>query len=93
MAIRPCKKRERKEMELEKLLEEPSVMSLALAEKSRKGAADLTRSAQLEIARETYLEAQNSGMTLSELLETEPYDPSPVGSALDAFERQLIVRG
>ena len=69
-------------MELEKLLEEPSVMSLALAEKPRKGAADLTRAAQLEIARETYLEAQNHGMTLSELLETEPYDPSPVGSAL-----------
>lgn len=89
----PLQIKEREEMELEKLLEEPSVMSLALAEKPRKGAADLTRAAQLEIARETYLEAQNSGMTLSELLETEPYDPSPVGSALDAFERQLIVRG
>lgn len=80
-------------MELEKLLEEPNLMSLALAEKPKRGNADLTRAAQLEISRETYFEAQNQGLTLSELLETEPYDPSPVGAALDAFDRQLIVRG
>jgi len=80
-------------MELEKLLEEPSLMSLALAEKPKPGAVDLTRAAQLEISRETYLEAQNQGMTLSELLETEPYDPSPVDSTLDAFDRQLLMRG
>jgi len=80
-------------MELEKLLDEPNLLTLALAEKPKRGGADLTRAAQLEISRESYLEAQNQGLTLSELLETEPYDPTPAGSALDAFERQLVVRG
>ncbi len=38
-----------------------------------------------------YAEAQERGMTLSELL--EELDPSPQGSALDAFERQMLVLG
>jgi hypothetical protein len=38
-----------------------------------------------------YAEAQERGMTLSELL--EELDPSPNGSSLDAFERQMLVLG
>ncbi len=54
---------------------------------------DLTRAASLDISRDTYLEAESRGMTLSELLETDEYDPSPVGAPIDAFERQLALAG
>lgn len=54
---------------------------------------DLTRAAEIEIRRDTYLEAQAQHLTLSELLENDHYDPSPAGSPLDAFERQLALRG
>ncbi len=54
---------------------------------------DFARAAELEISRETYLEAQAHNQTLSELLESSDYDPSPTESPLDAFERQLILRG
>jgi hypothetical protein len=54
---------------------------------------DFTRAASLEISRDSYLEAESRGMTLSELLETEEYDPSPLGTPLDAFERQLALAG
>jgi len=57
------------------------------------GAVDFTRAKDLTITRETYLEAESHGLTLSELLETPDYDPSPTGSALDAFERQLALAG
>ncbi len=54
---------------------------------------DLERAAEIEVTRDTYLEAQAQHLTLSEFLESGPYDPSPVGSPLDAFERQLALRG
>ncbi|MFC1476004.1 hypothetical protein ACFLQW_03280 [Candidatus Zixiibacteriota bacterium] len=54
---------------------------------------DLSRAAEIEITRDVYLEAQTQNLTLSELLESGPYDPSPAGSPLDAFERQLALRG
>jgi len=54
---------------------------------------DLGRAAELDVTRDLYLEAQSRNLTLSALLETEEYDPSPFGSPLDAFERQLAVRG
>jgi len=38
-----------------------------------------------------YAEAQERGMTLTELL--EELDPSPRGSSFDAFERQMLVLG
>lgn len=57
------------------------------------GQVDLSRAAGLEIDRDMYLEAENRGMTLSELLECDEYDPSPTGCPLDAFERQLALAG
>lgn len=57
------------------------------------GQVDMSRAADIEIDRDLYLEAEGRGMTLSELLECEEYDPSPVNSPLDAFERQLVLAG
>jgi len=57
------------------------------------GRLDLTRAAEIEMNRELYNEAESRGMTLSELLECDEYDPSPVDSPLDAFERQLVLAG
>ncbi len=54
---------------------------------------DLTRAAELDISRDLYLEAESRGLTLTELLETDDFDPSPAGSPLDAFERQLALAG
>jgi len=54
---------------------------------------DLSRAKLLNITRDTYLESQEKGLTLSELLETQEYDPSPAGSMLDAFDRQLAAAG
>jgi hypothetical protein len=57
------------------------------------GAVDLNRAADLHITRDHYLEAESRGLSLSELLEADAYDPTPAGSPLDAFERQLAVHG
>jgi hypothetical protein len=57
------------------------------------GAVDLSRAAELKIDRDTYLEADTRGLSLSELLETDEYDPTPEGAPLDAFERQLALAG
>lgn len=57
------------------------------------GPVDFTRAASLEVNRDLYLEAEGRGLTLSELLECDEYDPSPIGSPLDAFERQLALAG
>jgi len=65
----------------------------APSENHASGAVDFSRAAELKIERETYLEAESRGMTLSELLETSEYDPSPANSPLDAFERQLALAG
>lgn len=54
---------------------------------------DLTRSAAVEMSRDLYVEAESRGLTLSELLECEEYDPTPNGCPLDAFERQLALAG
>jgi hypothetical protein len=81
-------------MELEKLLnsaEGKKLLELASWEKPVSGQVDLSRAKEVEVKRETYLEAQSQCMTLSELLETEEYDPSGINSPLDAFERQLAV--
>ena len=57
------------------------------------GSVDFGRAAALNINRDLYLEAEARGMSLSELLECEEYDPSPAGCPLDAFERQLALAG
>jgi len=57
------------------------------------GAVDLSRGAAVEVNHDLYLEADTRGMTLSELLECDEYDPSPAGCPLDAFERQLALSG
>lgn len=64
-----------------------------LATRELNGSVDLSRTAEIKIDRDTYLEAEGRGMTVSELLETAEYDPSPSGSPLDAFERQLALAG
>lgn len=83
-------------MEFEKFSESYGRLILAEEEgkqKSVSGPIDFGRSKQIKISRETYLEAQEKGLTLSELLETRDYDPSPASSPLDAFERQLALSG
>ncbi|MFQ5452898.1 MAG: hypothetical protein ACE5D6_01770 [Candidatus Zixiibacteriota bacterium] len=57
------------------------------------GTVDLSRTASIEINKDIYLEAEARGMSLTELLECEEYDPSLAGCPLDAFERQLALAG
>jgi len=67
---------------------------ISLAEKEPAGGSvDLSRARQLEVERDHYLEAQAQGISLTELLESDPFDPSPTDSPLDAFERQLLLKG
>ena len=60
---------------------------------SNNGTVDLSRAASLDINKDIYNEADARGMTLSELLELDEYDPSHPGSTIDAFERQLLLAG
>ncbi len=81
-------------MNWDKLLTSPlgaGLLKMADSETLHTGTVDLARATEIEIDRDTYLEAQSRGLTLSELLETDEYDPSPVGCPLDAFERQLLL--
>lgn len=64
-----------------------------LNQRENSGVVDFSRTKDLEVTRDLYLDAEVRGMTLSELLETPEYDPTPFGSALDAFERQLALAG
>lgn len=57
------------------------------------GSVDLSRAAAIEVNKDLYLEADARGLSLSELLELEEYDPTPTGCPLDAFERQLALAG
>lgn len=81
-------------MDLDKLLSDTpeSLLNHAGAEPPS-GVVDLRRAKQLSITRDTYLEAETRGLTLSELLESSDFDPSPIDAPLDAFERQLASRG
>lgn len=69
------------------------LMELAEKESFASASIDFSRASEITVDHDTYLEAQSQGMTLSELLETDEYDPSPVGCPLDAFERQLALNG
>lgn len=53
------------------------------------GPVDFSQAAKVKVDKDLYLEAQKRGLGLSEMLELPEYDPSPAGSPLDAFERQL----
>jgi hypothetical protein len=64
-----------------------------LAARELSGRVDLSRASEIKVDRDLYQEADARGMTLSELLETSEYDPSPADSPLDAFERQLALAG
>ncbi len=57
------------------------------------GPVDFSKTAAIGITKDLYTEADARGLTLSELLECEEYDPSPGGCPLDAFERQLALAG
>ncbi|MDH4157267.1 MAG: hypothetical protein OEW00_08330 [candidate division Zixibacteria bacterium] len=57
------------------------------------GPVDLGRAAAINVGKDLYVEAEARGMSLSELLECDEYDPSPTACPLDAFERQLALAG
>ncbi len=57
------------------------------------GPIDLSRAAAIEVNKDLYLEADARGLTLSEMLELDEFDPTPSGCRLDAFERQLALAG
>ncbi len=80
-------------MDFNSFLSSAALANLNRATHEPTGNLDLTRAASLDISRDTYLEAESRGLTLSELLETDEYDPSPVGAPIDAFERQLALAG
>jgi hypothetical protein len=82
-------------MEFQQFLKHTALGRLT-REEIREGAlanADLTAAAAIEVTRDLYLEAEARGVTLSELLESEDFDPSPQSCPLDAFERQLALAG
>lgn len=60
---------------------------------SAAGHSDLSVAASFDVDRDLYVEAEARGMTLSELLESDDFDPTPNGCSIDAFERQLALAG
>ncbi len=82
-------------MDFNTFLNSPAVLKedASITDRLIEGAVDLSRAAELKIDRETYLEADARGLSLTDLLETDEYDPTPDGSPLDAFERQLALAG
>jgi hypothetical protein len=69
------------------------MMSAATDQKLADGPVDFSQAAKINVDKDLYLEAQNRGLSLTELLELPEYDPSPASSPFDAFERQLAYRG
>lgn len=82
-------------MDFQQFLSSSALSSLQHQAEARGSATptDYSRAARIEIGRELYLEADSRGLTLTELLELEEYDPTPAGATLDAFERQLALAG
>ncbi len=83
-------------MEFEKLLSSDFNIAMATAGESKNSggkSVDFSRAKKIDVTRDTYLEAQARGISLTELLELPEFDPSPAGSPLDAFERQLAMKG
>ncbi|MCD6161189.1 MAG: hypothetical protein J7K40_02105 [candidate division Zixibacteria bacterium] len=71
----------------------PAAINDKFADGTAIGQADLSQTANVKVDKDFYLDAQQRGLSLSELLELPEYDPSPAGSPLDAFERQLAYHG
>lgn len=82
-------------MDFNQFLDSPALAGLNVQSEKHtvRSAVDLDRAASLEVDDQMYHEADARGMTLTELLESDEYDPSPLGSPLDAFERQLALAG
>ncbi|MFZ1685753.1 MAG: hypothetical protein WAU88_16695 [Candidatus Zixiibacteriota bacterium] len=82
-------------MEMNQFLNTTAFAKLASRETQEPhvGTLDLGPASGIEVNRDLYLEAEGRGLSLSELLECDEYDPSPHGSPLDAFERQLLLAG
>jgi len=70
-----------------------NMMPAALNDIHAVGPVDFSQTSKIKVDKDLYLEAQKTGLSLSELLELPEYDPSPAGSQLDAFERQLAHHG
>jgi len=68
-----------------------NMMPSALNDFHAAGPVDFSQTLKIKVDKDLYLEAQKTGLSLSELLELPEYDPSPAGSQLDAFERQLML--
>lgn len=80
-------------MEIEKLLSSDLGNAFpTIDNKLSTKSLDFSRAKKIDVTRDLYMEAQGKGLSLTELLEQPEYDPSPAGSPLDAFERQLAVR-
>ncbi len=80
-------------MDFMQFLNSPTVNNISNDDKANLSSVDLSRAAGIEVNKQLYLEADSRGMTLSELLETDEYDPSFSQSPIDAFERQLALTG
>lgn len=82
-------------MDLERFIAETphEMLARAAKEPTIDGSIDLRGAKRIDVTRDTYVEAESKGLTVSELLETGDYDPSPFACPLDAFERQLAARG
>ena len=82
-------------MDINKFMHSDTVAEKAadLITRELSGPVDFSRASEIKVEKDLYLEAETRGMTLSELLETPEYDPSPTTSPLDAFERQLALAG
>lgn len=68
-------------------------LAAGLPDESAARGVDLSRASGVAISRELYNEADGRGLSLSELLECDEFDPSPAGCPLDAFDRQLALAG
>jgi hypothetical protein len=82
-------------MDFNTFLNSPAVLksSRDLLEPGSENSIDLSRASEITVDREMYLEAESRGMSLTELLEADEYDPTPPDAPLDAFERQLALAG
>lgn len=82
-------------MEFEQFLQNTAMADVNQSDGDTSGvrAVDFSRASGISVTKDLYLEAESRGMTLTELLESDEYDPSPQGSHLDAFERQLALAG
>ncbi len=82
-------------MEFQQFLQSKGISQLAseIDREASVSRVDLSVAASFDVTRDLYTEAEARGLSLSELLESDDFDPTPSGSPLDAFERQLALAG